>query len=77
MSEVLIGSGVSFEQGLKRFNKLVQESGILREAKQRQHFEPPSVVRKRKAATKLRKSLKTTSLETAPRLKYRAAKRKP
>jgi small subunit ribosomal protein S21 len=77
MPEVTIGSGASFEQSLKRFNKLVQESGILREAKQRQHFEPPSVVRKRKAATKLRKSLKTTSLETAPKLKYRAAKRKP
>jgi small subunit ribosomal protein S21 len=76
MPEVFIGTGASFEQSLKRFNKLVQESGILREAKQRQHFEPPSVVRKRKAATKLRKSLKTTSLETAPKLKYRAAKRK-
>ncbi len=77
MPEVMIGSGASFEQGLKRFNKLVQESGILREAKQRQHFEPPSVVRKRKAATKLRKSLKAARLESGRELKYRAARRKP
>jgi small subunit ribosomal protein S21 len=76
MPEVIIGSSASFEQGLKQFNKLVQLSGILREARQRQYFEPPSVVRKRKAATKLRKSLKTTSLETAPKLKYGNARRK-
>jgi small subunit ribosomal protein S21 len=76
MTEVNIGSSGSFENGLRQFNKLVQQSGILREARQRHYFEPPSVVRKRKAATKLRKSLKTTALETAPKLKYRAAKRK-
>jgi ribosomal protein S21 len=76
LTEVTIGSSGGFENGLRQFNKLVQQSDILREARQRQYFEPPSAVRKRKAATKLRKSLKTTSLETAPKLKYRAAKRK-
>jgi small subunit ribosomal protein S21 len=77
MPEVIIGSSASFEQGLKQFNKLVQLSGILREARQRQYFEPPSVVRKRKAATKLRKSLKAARLESGRGLKYGAAKRKP
>ena len=77
MPEVIISSSASFEQGLKQFNKLVQLSGILREARQRQYFEPPSVVRKRKAATKLRKSLKASSLESAPRQKFGSAKRKP
>jgi small subunit ribosomal protein S21 len=77
MPEVTIGSGTSFEQGLKQFNKLVQLSGILREARQRQHFEPPSVVRKRKAAAKLRKSLKASRLEAGRQPRYGAAKRKP
>ena len=77
MPEVTIGSSASFENELKRFNKLVQQSGILKEARQRQHFEPPSVVRKRKAANKLRKSLKAARLETGRQLKNSATKRKP
>lgn len=60
MSEVKIGSRESFEQALKRFNKLVQQTGILAEARRREHFEPPSVRRKRKAAAKRRKSLRNS-----------------
>lgn len=77
MTEVHIGSSGSFESGLKQFNKLVQQSGILREARQRQYFEPPSVIRKRKAATKLRKSLKAARLEAGRNVKYGAPKRTP
>jgi len=75
MPEVIINSSASFEHGLKQFNKLVQQSGILKEARQRQYFEPPSVVRKRKAATKLRKSLKAARLETGRQQKRGAVKR--
>lgn len=77
MPEVTIGSSSSFEHELKRFNKLVMESGILREARQRQYFEPPSVVRKRKAATKLRKAQKAARLEAGRQMKRSAPKRKP
>lgn len=77
MPEVTIGSGTSFEHGLKLFNKLVQQSGILREVRRRGHFEPPSVVRKRKAAAKRRKSLKAAKFEAGSRPKYGATKRKP
>ncbi len=76
MPEVIIGSA-GFEQGLKRFNKLVQESGVLKEAKQRKYFEPPSVVRKRKAATKRRKSLKAARMDAGRDVKSYGAKRKP
>jgi small subunit ribosomal protein S21 len=65
MTEVNINSSGSFESGLRQFNKLVQQSGVLREARQRQYYEPPSVVRKRKAATKLRKSMKAARQEAA------------
>ncbi len=58
MPEVFISSSDNFDQALKRFNKLVQQTGILAEARRREHYEPPSVYRKKKAAAKRRKSLK-------------------
>lgn len=41
---------------LRRFNKRVQTDGILAEARRREHFEKPSVTRKKKEAAKRRKS---------------------
>ena len=60
MPEVYISSNESFDHSLKRFNKMVQQSGILAEARRREHYEPPSIVRKKKAAAKRRKSLKNS-----------------
>lgn len=60
MAEVHVGANESFEQALKRFNKLVQQTGILAEARRREHFEPPSVYRKKKAAAKRRKSIRNS-----------------
>ena len=56
MTEVKTGDKESFESLLKRFNKRVQQSGILAQVRRREHFEKPSVKRKRKAATKRRKT---------------------
>jgi len=39
---------------------MVQQTGILAEARRREHFESPSVRRKKKAAAKRRKSLKNS-----------------
>ena len=60
LPEVIIGPNESFEQALRRFSKLVQQTGVLAEARRRQHFEPPSVTAKKKKAAKLRKSRKNT-----------------
>jgi small subunit ribosomal protein S21 len=60
LPEVIITSSDNFDQALKRFSKLVQQTGILAEARRRGHYEPPSVVRKKKAAAKRRKSRKTS-----------------
>ncbi len=60
MPEVHVGTNESFEQALKRFNKLVQQTGILAEARRREHYEPPSVYRKKKAAAKRRKSIRNS-----------------
>jgi len=47
---VVAGQNESFESLLKRFNKKVQQQGILAEARRREHYEKPSDKRKRKAA---------------------------
>lgn len=63
MSEVRLAEGEAFESLLKRFNKRVQQDGILSEVRRREHFEKPSVIRKKKEAAKRRKSarvLRTT-----------------
>ena len=56
MVEVVVSQNESFEAALKRFNRKVQQYGILSEARRRERYEKPSVRRKRKAAAKRRKS---------------------
>jgi small subunit ribosomal protein S21 len=58
VSEVTVGENETFESALKRFNKKVQQDGILAEARRREHYEKPSVRRKKKEAAKRRKSAK-------------------
>ena len=58
--ELRINEGESFEAFLRRFTKRVQQESIISEARRRQHFEPPSVTRKKRAAAKHRKSVKAT-----------------
>ncbi|EFH86353.1 30S ribosomal protein S21 [Ktedonobacter sp. SOSP1-85] len=55
MSEIRISENESFETALKRFNRKIQQDGILAEARRREHFEKPSMKRKRKEATRRRK----------------------
>jgi small subunit ribosomal protein S21 len=58
---VVAGDNESFESLLKRFNKRVQQAGILSEVRHGEYFEKPSVKRKRKEAAKKRKSARTTA----------------
>ena len=51
LAEVRVGENETFESALRRFNKKIQQSGILAEARRREHYEKPSVKRKRKART--------------------------
>jgi len=60
--DVLAKENESFESLLKRFNRNVQQSGILSEVRRREHFEKPSIKRKRKEAAKRRKSARTPRL---------------
>ena len=53
----------SLENALKRFKRKCEKSGILSEIKKRQHYEKPSVKRKRKALAARKKLLKRLAQE--------------
>ncbi|MBI2995486.1 MAG: 30S ribosomal protein S21 [Candidatus Melainabacteria bacterium] len=55
MSEIRIDDGESLESALKRFKKKVQKAGILTEVRRREHYEKPSVKKKRKRIQARRK----------------------
>jgi small subunit ribosomal protein S21 len=52
-----------FENALRRFKRKCEKSGILTELKKRQHFEKPSVKRKRKAIQARKKMLRKMAEE--------------
>jgi small subunit ribosomal protein S21 len=56
VANVAAANNENFESLLRRFNKKVQQEGILSEMRRREHYEKPSVKRKRKGAAKRRKS---------------------
>ena len=53
----------SLENALKRFKRKCEKSGILTEIKKRQHYEKPSVKRKRNALAARKKLLKRLAQE--------------
>ncbi len=53
----------SLENALKRFKRKCEKSGILTEIKKRQHYEKPSVKRKRKTLAARKKLLKRIAQE--------------
>ncbi|MDY6893740.1 MAG: 30S ribosomal protein S21 [Chloroflexota bacterium] len=65
MTEVRVGDNEPFEIALKRFNKKVQQDGILAEARRREHFEKPCITRKKKEATKKRKTSRSSKARSS------------
>ena len=49
VSEVRIRENESLESALKRFKRQCARTGVLAEARKREHYEKPSVKRKKKA----------------------------
>ena len=49
MSEVHVKENESLESALPRLKRVAARSGILAEARKREHYEKPSVKRKKKA----------------------------
>ena len=49
MSEVHVKDGESLENALKRFKRSCAKSGVLAEVRKREHYESPSVKRRKKS----------------------------
>jgi small subunit ribosomal protein S21 len=58
MPYVRVRESESFENALKKFKKQCEKEGILSEIKKREHYEKPSVKRKKKALAARKKTLR-------------------
>ena len=52
MSQVEVKKDESFESALRRFKKKIEQDGILREVRDRKHYEKPSERKRKKAKSR-------------------------
>jgi len=62
MPYVRVRESDSFENALKRFKKQCDKDGILSDVKKKEHYEKPSVKKKKKALAARKKALKKVRL---------------
>ncbi len=58
MSEIKVGQNESLENALRRFKKKCARSGVLSEVRKREHYEKPSVKRKKKSEAARKRKFK-------------------
>lgn len=58
IAHIIIEDSENLEKAIKRFKRMVEKEGIIREWKKREYFEKPSTERNRKNKTLQRKLLK-------------------
>lgn len=58
MPGIKVKENESFESAMRRFKKQCEKAGILSEIRKREHFEKPSVKRKRKAIAARKRMMK-------------------
>ena len=57
MAEIKVGKNETLDSALRRFKRATQKAGILSEVRKREHYEKPSVARKKKSeAARTRKT---------------------
>lgn len=58
IAQVVVGEDEVLERAIKRFKRIVEKEGIIREWKRREYFEKPSTIRNRKKKALIRKRMK-------------------
>ena len=58
MTGVRIRENESIESAIRRFKKTCEKAGILAELRKREHYEKPSIKRKRKAIAARKRAMK-------------------
>lgn len=63
MPGIKVKDGEPFESALRRFKKQCEKAGILSEVRKREHYEKPSVKRKKKSLAAKKRALKRNRRE--------------
>ena len=63
MSEIRIKDNESLESALRRFKRQCAKSGVLAEVRKREHYEKPSVKRKKKSEAARKRKFKYALLD--------------
>jgi small subunit ribosomal protein S21 len=58
IAQINVDEGEALEKAIKRFKRMVEKEGIIREWKKREYFEKPSTIKNRKRKALERKLLK-------------------
>jgi len=58
VSEIRVGENESLENALKRFKRKCARAGVLSEIRKREHYEKPSVKRKKKSEAARKRKFK-------------------
>lgn len=66
MPGIRIREGEGFEGAVRRFKKMCEKLGILSEIRKREHYEKPSVKRKKKAIAARKRAIKKQRREGRP-----------
>ena len=60
MSEIRVGENESLDNALKRFKRQCATSGVLKEARKREHYEKPSVKERKNLKKRVERSVQDT-----------------
>ena len=58
MAKILVDDSENLEKAIKRFKRMVEREGIIREYKKREYYEKPSTIKNRKNKNLQRKMMK-------------------
>ena len=58
MAHIIVDDNELLEKAIKRFKRMVEKEGIIREFKKREYYEKPSTILNRKKKSNVRKLLK-------------------
>lgn len=72
ISAVIVGEDEALEKAIKRFKRMVEKEGIVREWRRREFYEKPSTVRNRKRKAIERKRIRKLHKSQSPRKRFSA-----
>lgn len=70
MATIHVEDAENLEKAIKRFKRMVEKEGIIREYKKREYYEKPSTILNRKKKTLARKLMKKTHKPHDSRVTY-------